>query len=38
MGTQAQQFYAQHLALTVGVGRFGELFRQLASAPSRRLE
>lgn len=35
MGTQAQQFYAQHLALTVGVGRFGELFRQLASAPSR---
>ncbi|MGP1683952.1 MAG: glycosyltransferase family 4 protein [Giesbergeria sp.] len=38
MGAQAQQFYAQHLALTVGVGRFGELFRQLASAPSRRLE
>lgn len=38
MGTQAQQFYAKHLALTVGVGRFGELFRQLASAPSRRLE
>lgn len=38
MGTQAQQFYTQHLAQTMGVGRFGELFRQLASASSRRPE
>lgn len=38
MGMQAQQFYARHLALTVGVSRFGELFRRLASAPGRRPE
>lgn len=30
MGQQAQQFYAEHLALAVGVGRFGEMYRHLA--------
>ena len=35
MGKHAQQFYAQHLALAVGVGRFGELFRRLASEPNK---
>ena len=29
MGQNAQHFYRQHLALAVGVGRFGALFRQL---------
>lgn len=31
MGEQAQVFYQRHLALAVGVRRFGELFRQLAN-------
>lgn len=34
MGQQAQQFYAQHLALAVGVQRFGEIFSELASQTS----
>ena len=29
MGQQAQQFYRKHLALAVGVGRFGTVFRQI---------
>ena len=29
MGQQAQQFYRKHLALAVGVGRFGAVFRQI---------
>ncbi|AVO40454.1 glycosyltransferase family 4 protein [Simplicispira suum] len=29
MGQKAQQFYAQHLALAVGVGQFGEIFSRL---------
>lgn len=30
MGQQAQRFYREHLALAVGVGRFGRAFRRLA--------
>lgn len=29
MGKQAQQFYAERLALAVGVGRFGQILKQL---------
>lgn len=35
MGVQGKQFYAKHLALAVGVGRFGELFRHLAGKPGK---
>ena len=38
MGQQAQQFYAEHLALAVGVGRFGEIFSELASPRSRQVD
>lgn len=31
MGQKARAFYLQHLGLTVGVQRFGELFQQLAN-------
>lgn len=32
MGQQAKTFYQQHLGLAVGVQRFGELFKKLASS------
>lgn len=32
MGQQAQLYYREHLALAVGVGRFGAVFRRLAGA------
>ncbi|MDO8455989.1 MAG: glycosyltransferase family 4 protein [Burkholderiaceae bacterium] len=31
MGQKAQRYYREHLALQVGVSRFGEIFRRLAS-------
>lgn len=32
MGQQAKRYYREHLALAVGVGRFGAVFRRLAGA------
>ena len=36
MGQQAQRFYQERLALAVGVGRFGAIFRQVAQRRRRR--